>query len=501
MTAGTPPQPERVPTGVAGLDRILQGGFRRGGIYFIAGRSGTGKTVLGNQICFNHVAAGGRAVYVTLLAETHAHLLDKLRSLRFFSRDVVGDALYYISAASDFDAQGYQGLLDLLRTTVRQRQATVLVIDGLPSEAESGAGILSFQRFLQKLQVTMEAHGCTSFVLEHLMNGAPLHPAYPMADGIIHLTNERRGLHAVRELEVFKFRGSSYLEGRHLLQITAAGLVVYPRTEQVLAGATPDSPEQRVHRGWGIPRLDEMTSGGPLSGSTTMLLGSPGSGKTLLGLHFLLEGARQEQPGLYFGFYEMPSRLIEKAQRVGLDLQSAVDHGMIEIIWQPALGTILDLLAERLLAAVYRRSVQRLFIDGIDGLRQTTDFPERIDGFLTALTNELRTYNVTTLASLELHRLFGPAVDVPLDGLSAIAENLIFLRYVELRSQIYRLISIIKMRDSDHDMAIREFTISGTGIEVAETFESAEAILTGIARPLPPMIDPQSSEQADGTAT
>jgi circadian clock protein KaiC len=244
-----------------------------------------------------------------------------------------------------------------------------------------------------------------------------------------------------------------------------------------------------------------MTAGGPLSGSTTLLLGAPGSGKTSFGLHFLVEGARQEQPGLYFGFYETPLRLIEKAQHVGLDLQSAVNRGMIEIIWQPPLGTILDLLAERLLEAVSRRHVQRLFVDGIDGLRQTTDYPERIDPFLTALTNELRSRDVTTLATIELHRLFGPAVDVPLEGLSAIAENLIFLRYVELRSQIYRLISIIKMRDSDHDMAIREFTISGTGIEVAETFESAEAILTGIGRPLPPTTDPQSSEHAYGTAT
>src|SRR5919199_5291971 len=134
MTAGTPPQPEQVPSGVAGLDRILQGGFRRRGIYFIVGRSGTGKTVLGNQLCFNHVAAGGRAVYVTLLAETHAHLLDHLRSLRFFAPDAVGDALYYISGASNFEEKGYQGLLDLLRTTIRQRQATVLVIDGLPAE-------------------------------------------------------------------------------------------------------------------------------------------------------------------------------------------------------------------------------------------------------------------------------------------------------------------------------------------------------------------------------
>ena len=160
--ADTTPSVERVASGILGLDTILRGGFRRGGLYVITGHPGTGKTTLGNQLCFNHVAAGGRAAYVTLFTETHGHLFDHLRSLRFFSMDVVGDALYYVSGASALEEQGYQGLLDLLRAHIRQQRATVLVLDGIPTEAETAASTLTFRRFLQLLQVTMDSSEYTS---------------------------------------------------------------------------------------------------------------------------------------------------------------------------------------------------------------------------------------------------------------------------------------------------------------------------------------------------
>ena len=144
-------------------------------------------------------------------------------------------------------------------------------------------------------------------------------------------------------------------------------------------------------------------------------------------------------------------------------------------------------MPRRLLDAVARRGVRRLFIDGLDGFRQAALAPAQFHRFLAALTNELRARDVTTVMALEIPEFFGPSATNPLDGGAGLVENMLFLRSVELHSHLYRLISILKMREGEYDGAIREFRITDRGIAVADTFASAEAILTGVARTLPTM--------------
>jgi circadian clock protein KaiC len=127
-------------------------------------------------------------------------------------------------------------------------------------------------------------------------------------------------------LEVLKCRGTDYLEGHHDYTVTNAGIAVFPRTEALLASPQAIATIDRERMGFGLPNLDLMLHGGLLSSSTTMILGAPGSGKTLLGTHFLAAGARQGQAGLHFGFYETPTRLLDKAQQVGLDLSSFIEN-------------------------------------------------------------------------------------------------------------------------------------------------------------------------------
>jgi circadian clock protein KaiC len=215
-----------------------------------------------------------------------------------------------------------------------------------------------------------------------------------------------------------------------------------------------------------------------------MVLGTPGSGKTVLGLHFLAAGARKGERGLYFGFDEPAELLIEKADKIGLGFSDHIASGLIDIVWQPPLDNILDALAERLLTLVRAHRVSRLFIDGLSGLERAVGYPERMFAFFAALMIQLRSLGVTTVFSTEMAQLFGPEVELPAAYASGTTDNILFLRYVELRSHLYRLISIMKMRDSAYEAAIREFIITEHGIEVAATFESAEAILTGLGRPI-----------------
>ncbi len=473
-----------VPTGVAGLDVVLRGGVPQGGLYLIAGQPGTGKTILGNQIAFHHVQAGGRAVYVTLLAETQARMLSHMRLLDFYTPAPLADSLYYISGYKALEDGGLRGLLELLRAVIRARKATLLVIDGLMTAQSMAESDVAFKQFFHELQVVIETLGCTALLLSTLAEIPQPRSEYTMVDGVIHLADHVVGQWRVRELEIRKLRGTSYLRGRHFYAIDDTGLVVHPRTEALFvpqAAAAP--PDTRL--ALGVSHLDEMLLGGLLATSTTMLLGPPGSGKTLLGLHFLAEGARQGQRGLYFGFDETPARLISKAAGIGLDFARPVADGQIEFIWRLPLEDVVDSLVEILRAAVQRQGTQRLFIDSLSGFLDSVVYPERIAPLFVALTHELRALGVTLVFALETPQLFGGGTNGPSPVVSTKVDNILFLRYVEIYSQLHRLISIVKIRESGYDSTIREFKITPDGLDVAASFAGTEATLTGVAHQLP----------------
>src|SRR5712691_834313 len=191
MTASTyqPQQIKRLASGIAGLDVILKGGFFEGGIYLIMGQPGTGKTILGNQICFNHVAAGGRVVYVTLLAETHARMMVHLQSLDFFTTEPIADSLYYVSGYRVLAQSGLDGLLELLRRVVRDHSASLLVIHGLITAQTVAEDDLAFKRLIREMQVYIEVVGCTTFLLTQ-RDPDNLHPEHTMVDGLIELIDQ-----------------------------------------------------------------------------------------------------------------------------------------------------------------------------------------------------------------------------------------------------------------------------------------------------------------------
>nr|WP_211486423.1 ATPase domain-containing protein [Corallococcus exiguus] len=474
---------KRLVTNVPRLDFITKGGLIQGSSYAIIGPPGSGKTVLANQIAFQHVKNGGKALYVTLLSESHGRMLENLSQMTFFDADVIPDRLQYLSGYRDLERDGLKGLLELLRKNAQAHGTTLLIIDGMDAAKEFAPSDQSFKRFLQDLQTFCSILGCTTLMLAPHHEGE-IHPENTAVDGIFELSLWLHGPRAVRELIAIKFRGGPSLLGRHEVEISNQGILIHPRTEVQFAHPAAEGREDRIRMPFGIPRLDEALRGGVLSGSTTLLLGAPGTGKTLLGLHFLLEGARAGQPGVYFGFFETPPRLIEKAEGTGMgDLKKYVDEGLIEIQWQPPLEHNMDSLAERLLERIEERKVDRLrlFIDGVAGFRSAAVYPDRLGRFFSALTHQLRMMDVTTLYSDETP-LFSPGVEMPQPEAASTVENVILVRYVELRSQLYRLLSIMKMRESAYDSGIREFSISEQGIEVAGTFESAESILTGHAR-------------------
>ena len=473
----------RIPTGIAGFDRILHGGLLQGAIYLLTGQAGTGKTILANQIAFHHVATGGRVTYLTLLTETHDRMLALLRPLAFFDPSCIGDALEYLSAAQTVLEQGREGLRQFVRDIVRAQRTTLLIIDGLVPGHPLALSAGDLTQFLHDVQVFNAATGCTTLVVTGPPPATGFAVEQTMVDGVIRLSDELIDQRAFRELEVSKFRGSDSVRGRHTFEITARGIVVYPRTEAILAQPAVQEAATDTRLSVGIAGLDAMLQGGLLAGSTTLVLGPPGSGKTILGLHVLAAGVVAQQPGLYFGFYEPPQRLLRKADQLGLNLRQADAAQALILVWQPPMEDNLDRLAQRLLTAVGERQITRLVIDGLDGFRAAAVHPERLSRFFMALVHELRAREVTTVFTLELPGVVGPIVTLPVSSVSTIIDNLILLRHVEVGAQTHRLISIMETRDSDYDPAVREFAIGEQGMTVAASSESAARLLRTEAGP------------------
>jgi circadian clock protein KaiC len=318
--------PERVPSGVPGLDLVLRGGFLKAGIFIIQGSPGAGKTILANQICFHHATQGGRALYVTLLAESHARMLLHLGQLGFFDPKLIPGQIYLVSAFSVLEENGIPGLLDLLRREVATHRASILVLDGLVSAEEAAGSSREYKKFIHSVQAQAALADCTTFLLA---NSQPVAVDHTMVDGVMQLETKLYGWRAERHLQVHKMRGTGYLRGEHSFQITDKGVVVFPRTEALLrlpSGKAEIGPPIVT----GISVLDHMTGGGFPSACTALLTGPPGVGKTTLGLHFLSQ-SDEDSPGLHFGFYERPEAIASKANALGLPLKSLIERGHIEV--------------------------------------------------------------------------------------------------------------------------------------------------------------------------
>ncbi len=460
----------RFSSGVPGLDRILGGGLFEGGVYIIEGNPGAGKTILANQICFHQVKGGRRhAIYVTLLAESHARLLQHLQSLSFFEPTVIPDRLTYVSGFRMLEEGGLQALLDLVRKEMRAQGATLVVLDGFAAVGETASSDKDFKKFVHELQVFASLASCTFFLLSSGSSADQrvVQPVHTMVDGLIRLTDPVFGARAQRELHVQKFRGSRYLRGLHSFEIGDDGIVAYPRLESFSADLADASGPERLSTG--VPGLDTVKKGGLRRGSTTMVLGPTGVGKTLLGYRFLASSSPSEK-GVLFSFYETPKAAIAKADGIGLDLAARCANGDLELVWQSPVETSLDGIGFRILDAIDRSSAKRLFIDGFDALLNASVYPERIPQFFAALSRELHARGVTTVHSAELRAIFGAQIEAPVRGISPLLENLVLLRFVEEKTKVHRVVSVLKMRDSAFDSTLRELTIDARGLRVGDEF-------------------------------
>jgi len=468
---------ERKKTGIAGLDTMLGGGLVRGAIYMVMGRPGTGKTTLGNQLCFEHVKQGGRAAYMTLLAESHAAMLKNLHMMSFFDANAINNGLSYVGAYRALRDEKLRGLLDMVRRVILDEKATLLVIDGISPARALAENDVALKEFVVELQMLSAMTNCTTLLLANMTAADANDPEHTMVDGLIELAFEQFRRRTFRTIEILKFRGTRHLLGRHELDISEAGVSVHPRLEDLVDGATNPAPASNERLPTGIRQLDLMLRGGVLRGTNSVALGFSGSGKTTLGLHFLNAGAEANEAGLLFGFYESPDRVFQSSEQIGFKLRQHAEHGRFSHVWQPSYEFGLDRLGSRLLGEVERIGAKRVVIDSLDGFRQAAIDPARTIRFMTALLGELRLREITTILIDETMKPSGPEMEMRVEGISALVENLFLFEYMTVGPRMRRLISIVKQRASAHETTAREFFLTGRGIEVAPDAASAAEVV------------------------
>jgi circadian clock protein KaiC len=404
-------------------------------------------------------------VYVTMLAESHARLLQHMQNFSFFDPGLVPEKVYYVSAFNALRSEGLKGVVRLLQGEMRAHRAGLVILDGLVIAATAAPSDEALKLFISEIQAFSALSGSTTLLLTSDDADRPVSPEQTMVDGILLLRERAYGPRRERNLEVVKFRGSRTLRGNHTFQIGPDGIVLYPRLEAARR-QSPGAALAPVGLSTGVPGIDRMFDiGGYAQGSVCVIAGPAGSGKTTLALHFLAQSSRRER-GLFFGFYESPELLRQIGQRLGIDPNGTFQTELVTFDWTALGESALDELAQRLLTRVRDTGARRVVVDGLGAFLTAPGFEERGASFLASLMNELRQAGATTVVTMEEQPQTG-LLPFQITTVSAVADFMLRLRETE-SGRLRRFMWIAKSRLVRADLRVRELVLGTQGIEVVE---------------------------------
>ena len=510
--------------GVPRLDILMGGGVPRGSLALIVGPPGSGKTTLAHQIACAVAGSGRRAITFAALSEPASKLISHLRTFGFFNEQLLGGPLQIFSLQQSREARLETIATDLVAIARRSR-ADLIVLDGFRGVQGPSSSPQAARDFLYSVGTQLGVLGITMLITSEAEPRDPaFFPEATTADVIIGLHYGIEGVRQRRAIEAVKVRGARPLPGLHGLRLTRRGVVIFPRLEAQItaaynasyeildeleaasltsaeadtAGTAPDaeplsseaeaSSDLTGRAPFGLPELDVLLGGGLTRESSTVIVGSPGTGKTLLALHFALDGVQAGETAVFLGMREDRSQLLRKADQfaLGSKLRAALapNGGLTLQLWPPV-ELEPDVIATHLLEAVDRNGAHRVVIDSIGEMERTiarSGDSGRVDEFLAALVVAMRQRGVTALYLKEHNTLVAPELAGATDALAVLAENVILMQHVGYQAKLHRVLSVVKTRFSAHDTSLREFAIEApTGIRVLPQNESASGVLEGIS--------------------
>ncbi len=471
----------RLPTGVPGLDNLLGGGLPEFSFNLIAGPPGSGKTTLAHQIMFSLANSNNRGLFFTVLGEPALKMLRYQQQFAFFDIDKINESIRFVNLSADLMEGNFDRVLSRIAEEVKNYTPSFVFIDSFRSVVQSTktleAGTSELQRFVQQLSMQMTSWQATSFLLgEYLIPEAESSPVFTVADGILWLSQNTHRNSMVRKIQVVKMRGQAQAPGLHTFRISHEGVQIFPRAmissgTVVASIAVPDG-EHRIPTG--VPGLDEMLGGGLPAGYSLLLVGPSGSGKTVLATEFLAEGARRGEPGVIAAFEKTPNQLLSRK------LNALVKTGQVGVIDTRSLDLSIDQILHDLIEMITRMQAKRVVIDSLSGfeLALAPEFHEDFRGSLYRMIAELTSMGVTILMTSELEDRYTDLRFSPF-GSAFLADAIIVQRYVEIAGQFKRVISVVKVRGSQHSKDIRLYDITDEGIVFGEALSAYTGIMTG----------------------
>ena len=514
---------QRISTGSVGADVILNGGFLANTINLIIGQPGSGKTIFSQQMMYAHAASGpatnrcGMAcdtgdpslqtltardeaggseginetggsgetsgagetsesgetagsermgLYLSTLSEPQGKVVRFVQKMKFFDREALRDRITYHSLGNELRHGGAEEMPALVSGLIERYQPQMLVIDSFKAVRDLSDDTPKLRRMMYDLANVLTSLEVTSFFVgEYGEDHYEFAPEFTVADSIVQLLRRPRGLMDERFFRVHKFRGSDYHAGMHATSISDAGIQVHPRL------VTPSEPPayspttSRVSTG--VPGLDPLVGGGFWQGSTTLIMGTTGAGKTTMGLQFVIDGLRQGESVLYVNFQENPIELQRNFDSLvdGQPLSETQLDGL-HLIYKFPIEMHIDSIVEDVLEAVHEKGVTRVVIDAIDDLEQVSESRQRLHDFLFSMAEIFTLHHVTSLFTLEGTFEELVATNVYPFRVSQLSDTLITLtndvRAVERR----RLLRVVKSRNSEHTERAHPIQLDQSGIRI-----------------------------------
>ena len=470
--------PERHPikkirTGIAGFDDLAEGGLPEGRAVIVSGTAGSGKTIFGLEFLYRGATAFGEGGVFVTFEERRA---DLLKDVDGFGWDL--DALEKKGRLAFVDASGiaehqvevgeydFGALIARIRYAVGKIGAKRVVIDSVAAlflrykdQAIVRRELFKLIDVLRRLEVTTvitaervrDDDSASRFGVEDFV-----------ADSVIFLYNSSVGRERERQIEIVKLRGAGHQTGKHPFLIGGGGVTVFPNVQYA-----PPEASKSARLSIGVKGIDEMTDGGLYRGSTTLLLGPSGTGRTVLGLHFLAEGAKRRERGILVSFEEGVSQLRTDAKSLGWDFSALEKAKLLQIVaWQPEAMPIESYL-KNIRRLVDDFAPKRVVIDSITPLARAVD-EQRLRRFVVALNTLLKSKGVTTLINYTTDAAVSATVAAESD-IAVVADNIIVMKMVESGRSMEREIVIAKSRASSHEKDVRRFVVTAKGLCVLDS--------------------------------
>jgi circadian clock protein KaiC len=478
------PRVNHATTGIWGLDNILSGGLSRGHVFLLEGAPGTGKTTIALQFLLEGARVGEKGLYITL-SETEKELRDGAASHGWRLSDNI-EVFELLPPESLLNSEQQQSLLyssdlELGETTkqifeaVGRSRPSRVVLDSLSEIRLLAQSSLRYRRQILAIKHYFAQFNATVMLLDDLTADVTDKTVHSVAHGVIRLEELAPTYGAERRrVRVIKYRGVKFRGGYHDSTITTGGLNVFPR----LVASEYRSQFVRSRMSSGIKELDQLLGGGVEAGSSTLVLGPAGTGKSLVSIVFIAAAIARGEKAALFVFDEELGLLFERMKGLGIDLEAMRDSGKLAIEQVDAAELSPGEFAHRVRRRVDEDQIKTVVIDSLNGYQAAMPEENSLILHMHELLQYLNRRGAATFMTVAQHGLIGD-MKAPVD-VTYLADTVVLLRYFEAVGTVRRAISVIKKRTGPHESTIREYRIDNRGLTIGNPLDAFQGILRGV---------------------